>query len=96
MRIHTSVRLTFSCVWHCSRASKSFYVRLLCAGESSAELLQLDARIASFTKLHEAEQKAVKVRTEEKRVEVLRERAKHLFLQVRLLINFNLFYDSRV
>ncbi|OEH74297.1 myb-like DNA-binding domain-containing protein [Cyclospora cayetanensis] len=50
-------------------------------GESSAELLQLDARIASFSKLHEAEQKAVKTRTEQKRLEVIRERAKHLFLQ---------------
>ncbi|CDI78718.1 myb-like DNA-binding domain-containing protein, putative [Eimeria acervulina] len=49
--------------------------------EKSAELLQLDARIASFTKLHESEQQAVKTRTEERRVEVLRERAKHMFLQ---------------
>ncbi|CDI84896.1 myb-like DNA-binding domain-containing protein, putative [Eimeria praecox] len=49
--------------------------------EKSAELLQLDARIASFTRLHDAERKAVKTRTEEKRLEVLRERAKHLFLQ---------------
>ncbi|CDJ56637.1 myb-like DNA-binding domain-containing protein, putative [Eimeria maxima] len=53
-------------------------------GEKSAELLQLNARIASFTRLHESERKAVRSRTEEKRVEVLRERAKHLFLQVRL------------
>lgn len=49
--------------------------------ESSTELLQLDARIASFTKLHEAERKAVKTRTEHKRLEVIRERAKHLYLQ---------------
>ncbi|KAL8449096.1 hypothetical protein Emag_003767 [Eimeria magna] len=50
--------------------------------ENSAELVQLEARVASFAKLHEAERNAVKTRTEERRQEVIRERAKHLFLQV--------------
>ncbi|KAL8435322.1 hypothetical protein ACSSS7_002575 [Eimeria intestinalis] len=50
-------------------------------GENSAELVQLEARVASFAKLHEAERNAVKTRTEERRQEVIRERAKHLFLQ---------------
>ncbi|KAL8437342.1 hypothetical protein Efla_004300 [Eimeria flavescens] len=59
--------------------------------ENSAELVQLEARVASFGKLHEAERQAVKTRTEEKRQEVIRERAKHLYLQksgVSLFVHF--------